>query len=113
VASISSWPHAASVSIQRYFSSNPRNLEDRCLFLLRDASSALAQVLFATHSNEASGTSAIGVTYMAAIAQALSFIIAFTMTSSNKYTNEGEQNGCRQRLEGYLSCQPRLPLAVA
>ncbi len=24
-----------------------------------------------------------------------------------------EQNGCRQRLEGYLSCQQRLPLAVA
>jgi hypothetical protein len=26
---------------------------------------------------------------------------------------KGEQNGCRQRLEGYLSCQQRLPLAVA
>ncbi len=25
----------------------------------------------------------------------------------------GEQNGCRQRLEGYLSCQQRLALAVA
>jgi hypothetical protein len=24
-----------------------------------------------------------------------------------------EQNGCRQRLEGYLSCQQRLALAVA
>jgi hypothetical protein len=29
------------------------------------------------------------------------------------YHNEGEQNGCRQRLEGYLSCQQRLSLAVA
>ena len=28
-------------------------------------------------------------------------------------TNQGEQNGCRQRLEGYLSCQQRLALAVA
>jgi hypothetical protein len=28
-------------------------------------------------------------------------------------TNEGEQNGCRQRLEGYLSCQQRLALAVS
>ena len=27
--------------------------------------------------------------------------------------NQGEQNGCRQRLEGYLSCQQRLALAVA
>ena len=27
--------------------------------------------------------------------------------------NEGEQNGCRQRLEGYLSCQQPLALAVA
>jgi hypothetical protein len=26
---------------------------------------------------------------------------------------EAEQNGCRQRLEGYLSCQQRLALAVA
>jgi hypothetical protein len=26
---------------------------------------------------------------------------------------KAEQNGCRQRLEGYLSCQQRLPLAVA
>ena len=26
---------------------------------------------------------------------------------------QGEQNGCRQRLEGYLSCQQRLALAVA
>ena len=26
---------------------------------------------------------------------------------------KGEQNGCRQRLEGYLSCQQRLALAVA
>ena len=24
-----------------------------------------------------------------------------------------QQNGCRQRLEGYLSCQQRLALAVA
>jgi hypothetical protein len=28
-------------------------------------------------------------------------------------TNKDEQNGCRQRLEGYLSCQQRLALAVA
>jgi hypothetical protein len=28
-------------------------------------------------------------------------------------TVKGEQNGCRQRLEGYLSCQQRLALAVA
>ena len=28
-------------------------------------------------------------------------------------TNEGEQNGCRQRLEWHLSCQQRLALAVA
>ena len=28
-------------------------------------------------------------------------------------TNNDEQNGCRQRLEGYLSCQQRLALAVA
>jgi hypothetical protein len=27
--------------------------------------------------------------------------------------HKGEQNGCRQRLEGYLSCQQRLALAVA
>jgi hypothetical protein len=27
--------------------------------------------------------------------------------------NKAEQNGCRQRLEGYLSCQQRLALAVA
>ena len=27
--------------------------------------------------------------------------------------SKGEQNGCRQRLEGHLSCQPRPPLAVA
>jgi hypothetical protein len=26
---------------------------------------------------------------------------------------KAEQNGCRQRLEGYLSCQQRLALAVA
>jgi hypothetical protein len=26
---------------------------------------------------------------------------------------KGEQNGCRQRLEGYQSCQQRLSLAVA
>jgi hypothetical protein len=32
--------------------------------------------------------------------------------SSNE-TNQGEQNGCRQRLEGYLSCHQRLALAVA
>jgi hypothetical protein len=28
-------------------------------------------------------------------------------------TNPAEQNGCRQWLEGYLSCQQRLALAVA
>jgi hypothetical protein len=31
---------------------------------------------------------------------------------SSKST-KGEQNGCRQRLEGYLSYQQRLTLAVA
>jgi hypothetical protein len=31
----------------------------------------------------------------------------------NTTNNEGEQNGCRQRLEGYLSCLQRLALAVA
>jgi hypothetical protein len=30
-----------------------------------------------------------------------------------KRTTKGEQNGCRQRLEGYLSCQQRPALAVA
>jgi len=30
-----------------------------------------------------------------------------------QYPTKDEQNGCRQRLEGYLSCQPRPPLAVA
>jgi hypothetical protein len=28
-------------------------------------------------------------------------------------STKGEQNGCRQRLEGYLSCRQRLALAVA
>jgi hypothetical protein len=32
------------------------------------------------------------------------------MTNTRK---QAEQNGCRQRLEGYLSCQQRLALAVA
>ena len=34
---------------------------------------------------------------------------------NDQITNEtkAEQNGCRQRLEGYLSCQQRLVLAVA
>jgi hypothetical protein len=31
----------------------------------------------------------------------------------NSHEQQGEQNGCRQRLEGYLSCQQRLALAVA
>jgi len=26
---------------------------------------------------------------------------------------KAEQNGCRERLEGYLSCQQRSPLALA
>jgi hypothetical protein len=34
------------------------------------------------------------------------------MNAPNTNT-EAEQNGCRQRLEGYLSCQQRLALAVA
>jgi hypothetical protein len=29
------------------------------------------------------------------------------------HSTKGEQNGCRQRLEGYLSCQQRPALAVA
>jgi hypothetical protein len=33
--------------------------------------------------------------------------------SRDQRTNKGEQNGCRQRLEGYLSCNRRFPLAVA
>ena len=31
----------------------------------------------------------------------------------NDNTRSAEQNGCRQRLEGYLSCQQSLVLAVA
>ena len=30
-----------------------------------------------------------------------------------QHRKRGEQNGCRERLEGYLSCQQRLALAVA
>jgi hypothetical protein len=30
-----------------------------------------------------------------------------------RQSTKGEQNGCRQRLEGYLSCQQGLALAVA
>ncbi len=33
--------------------------------------------------------------------------------SPAKQAQRAEQNGCRQRLEGYLSCQQRLALAVA
>jgi hypothetical protein len=32
---------------------------------------------------------------------------------STSYETISEQNGCRQRLEGYLWCQQRLALAVA
>jgi hypothetical protein len=35
------------------------------------------------------------------------------MNERSHDTTKGEQNGCRQRLEGYLSCQQRLALAVA
>jgi hypothetical protein len=35
------------------------------------------------------------------------------MNQSDINTTKGEQNGCRQRLGGYLSCQQRLALAVA
>jgi hypothetical protein len=31
----------------------------------------------------------------------------------NEHETKDEQNGCRQRLEGYLACQQRLALAVA
>jgi len=34
-------------------------------------------------------------------------------TETAKRQQEAEQNGCRQRLEGYLSCLQRLALAVA
>ena len=34
------------------------------------------------------------------------------MTSNHHTTPKGEQNGCRQRLEGYLSSQQRLALRV-
>ena len=42
-------------------------------------------------------------------------LLSFSVThhEHDAGTNEGEQNGCRQRLEGYLSCQQRLALAVA
>ncbi len=33
--------------------------------------------------------------------------------STTAPATKAEQNGCRQRLEGYLSCQQRLALAVA
>jgi uncharacterized membrane protein len=37
-----------------------------------------------------------------------------TQSATRAFTRtKAEQNGCRQRLEGYLSCQQRLPLAVA
>jgi hypothetical protein len=36
-----------------------------------------------------------------------------TTMTDNYESTKGEQNGCRQRLEGYLSCQQRLALAVA
>ncbi len=32
---------------------------------------------------------------------------------NKRATDKAEKNGCRQRLEGYLSCQQRLALAVA
>jgi hypothetical protein len=35
------------------------------------------------------------------------------MTRKHIARTKGEQNGCRQRLEDYLSCQQRFPLAVA
>jgi hypothetical protein len=35
------------------------------------------------------------------------------MNSEAPSNAKAEQNGCRQRLEGYLSCQQRLALAVA
>ena len=36
-----------------------------------------------------------------------------TATTDMKHINKEKQNGCRQRLEGYLSCHRRLMLAVA
>jgi hypothetical protein len=36
-----------------------------------------------------------------------------SLSDANEDRKEAEQNGCRQRLEGYLSCQQRLALAVA
>jgi hypothetical protein len=35
------------------------------------------------------------------------------MNPNHQTPTKAEQNGCRQRLEGYLSCQQRLALAVA
>ena len=34
-------------------------------------------------------------------------------SNASRPLQKAEQNGCRQRLEGYLSCQQRLALAVA
>jgi hypothetical protein len=36
-----------------------------------------------------------------------------TLQANDYQPTQAEQNGCRQRLEGYLSCQQRLALAVA
>jgi hypothetical protein len=49
----------------------------------------------------------------AAQAQASLFRFPKPMTRETTIHQQGEQNGCRQRLEGYLSCQQHLSLAVA
>ena len=36
-----------------------------------------------------------------------------TRPQQSNTEQKAEQNGCRQRLEAYLSCQQRLALAVA
>jgi hypothetical protein len=40
-------------------------------------------------------------------------ILADSHRMNRHHQHQDEQNGCRQRLEGYLSCQQRLALAVA
>jgi hypothetical protein len=40
-------------------------------------------------------------------------LLPSAMSMSHASITNAEQNGCRQRLEGYLSCQQRLALAVA
>jgi hypothetical protein len=52
------------------------------------------------------------IVWLVSISCICTFISLFT-SMFGAYLLNGEQNGCRQRLEGYLSCQQRLALAVA